>query len=185
MAGHTVTCCSTAPLAKSYNLASARLGLDLGLDTIVDTLARLGVQNVPRVPALMLGAGEYSPMDMAAMYQSIAAGGFQYAAAQYPRYCRCPWRAAKELSARIRPYFQPTGSPPITLRFARRACVRGQGKAFIVTYRKILMWPERRVRRTDGRDSWFAGFSGDLLAVSWVGRDDNWWYRADRRKWCT
>ncbi|MBK6738501.1 MAG: hypothetical protein IPG64_11620 [Haliea sp.] len=25
----------------------------------------------------------------------------------------------------------------------------------------------------DGRDSWFAGFSGDLLAVSWIGRDDN------------
>ena len=25
----------------------------------------------------------------------------------------------------------------------------------------------------DGRDSWFAGFSGDLLAVTWMGRDDN------------
>ena len=25
----------------------------------------------------------------------------------------------------------------------------------------------------DGRDSWFAGFSGDLLAVTWIGRDDN------------
>ncbi len=25
----------------------------------------------------------------------------------------------------------------------------------------------------DGRDSWFAGFSGDLLAVSWIGYDNN------------
>ena len=25
----------------------------------------------------------------------------------------------------------------------------------------------------DNRDSWFAGFSGDLMAVSWIGRDDN------------
>jgi penicillin-binding protein 1B len=25
----------------------------------------------------------------------------------------------------------------------------------------------------DGRDSWFAGFSGDLLAVTWIGHDDN------------
>jgi penicillin-binding protein 1B len=25
----------------------------------------------------------------------------------------------------------------------------------------------------NGRDSWFAGFSGDLLAVSWIGHDDN------------
>ena len=65
-------------LAQSYNLASARLGMQLGVDTVVDMLARLGVEEgVPRLPALLLGAGEYSPMDMATMYQTIAAGGFR------------------------------------------------------------------------------------------------------------
>ena len=65
-------------LAKSYNLASARLGMTLGLADVTDMLARLGVEKgVPAVPALLLGAGEYAPIDMAVMYQSIAAGGFR------------------------------------------------------------------------------------------------------------
>jgi len=65
-------------LAKSYNLATARLGMEVGLGKVVDILHRLGVTGyIPEVPALTLGAGEYSPMAMAAMYQTIAAGGFQ------------------------------------------------------------------------------------------------------------
>ncbi|MCB1855894.1 MAG: transglycosylase domain-containing protein, partial [Halieaceae bacterium] len=65
-------------LANSYNLATARLGMDLGLGKVADMLQRLGIEgDVPQVPALTLGAGEYSPMDMAAMYQTIAAGGFR------------------------------------------------------------------------------------------------------------
>ena len=38
---------------------------------------------------------------------------------------------------------------------------------------KILLWRGKPEPSNDGRDSWFAGFSGDLLAVSWIGRDDN------------
>ncbi|MEM1154709.1 MAG: transglycosylase domain-containing protein, partial [Pseudomonadota bacterium] len=65
-------------LAQSYNLATARLGMDVGLDEVVQMMNRLGVEGyIPPVPALTLGAGEYSPMDMAAMYQTIAAGGFR------------------------------------------------------------------------------------------------------------
>lgn len=159
-------------LAKSYNLASARLGMQLGLDTIVDTLARLGVQGVPRVPALMLGAGEYSPMDMAAMYQSIAAGGF-----------RMPLRSIRDI---VDVHGEPLKRYPLEydrttsqqsvhlLHYALRAVVReGTGKG---VYRYL---PEgfdvagKTGTSNDGRDSWFAGFSGDLLAVSWIGRDDN------------
>lgn len=159
-------------LAKSYNLASARLGLDLGLDTIVDTLARLGVQNVPRVPALMLGAGEYSPMDMAAMYQSIAAGGF-----------RMPLRSIRDI---VDAHGEPLRSYPLEydrtssqqavhlLHYALRAVVReGTGKGVYRYLPEDFDVAGKTGTSNDGRDSWFAGFSGDLLAVSWVGRDDN------------
>ena len=32
---------------------------------------------------------------------------------------------------------------------------------------------QHQVISNDGRDSWFAGFSGDLLTVTLIGRDDN------------
>jgi penicillin-binding protein 1B len=60
------------------------------------------------------------------------------------------------------------------LTYALRAVVReGTGKG---VYRYL---PEgfdvagKTGTTNDGRDSWFAGFSGDLLAVTWIGRDDN------------
>jgi penicillin-binding protein 1B len=52
--------------------------MTLALDSVVDILRRLGIDGaIPEVPSLTLGAGEYSPMDTAAMYQTIAAGGFR------------------------------------------------------------------------------------------------------------
>ncbi len=160
-------------LAQSYNLATARLGMELGLDTVIAMLERLGVvDGVPQVPALTLGAGEYSPMDMARMYQSIAAGGF-----------RMPLRSIRAI---VDAHGEPLKRYPLEydrtaslqsvhlLHYALRAVVReGTGRG---VYRYLP--PDFEVAgktgtTNDGRDSWFAGFTGDLLAVSWVGRDDN------------
>src|SRR5690606_28870964 len=64
-------------LANSYNLSTARLGLDLGVPTVLKTVERLGAKpNWPAYPSMLLGAGSLSPMDVAAMYQTIANGGF-------------------------------------------------------------------------------------------------------------
>ena len=160
-------------LAKSYNLASARLGMTLGLAEVTDMLARLGVENgVPSVPALLLGAGEYSPIDMAVMYQSIAAGGF-----------RMPLRSIRDIvdanGEPLRRYaleYDRTASLQAVhlLHYALRAVMRegtGQG-----AYRYLGQGFDvagKTGTTNDGRDSWFAGFSGDLLAVIWIGRDDN------------
>ena len=160
-------------LANSYNLATARLGMDLGLETVADMLERLGVESgVPEVPALTLGAGEYSPMDLVAMYQTIAAGGF-----------RMPLRSIRDIvDARGEPlkrypleYDRTVSLQAVhLLHYALREVVReGTGRA---VYRELAEKFEvagKTGTTNDGRDSWFAGFSGDLLAVTWIGRDDN------------
>jgi penicillin-binding protein 1B len=160
-------------LALSYNLASARLGMQLGVNSIVDMLARLGVEEgVPRLPALMLGAGEYSPMEMAMMYQTIAVGGF-----------RMPMRSIRDIvdanGESLRRYpleYDRTVSLQAMhlLHFALRAVMlEGTGQGAYRYLPKDFAVAGKTGTTNDGRDSWFAGFSGDLLAVSWIGRDDN------------
>jgi penicillin-binding protein 1B len=160
-------------LAQSYNLASARLGLSLGLDVVEDMLYRLGVStDVPRVPALTLGAGEYSPMDMAAMYQTIAAGGF-----------RMPLRSIRDIvDAQGEPlrrypleYDRTVGLRAVhLLHYAMLETMReGTGRGAYRYLADDFKVAGKTGTTNDGRDSWFAGFSGDLLAVTWIGRDDN------------
>ena len=160
-------------LAKSYNLATARLGMELGLDTVIDMLERLGLEgDLPRVPSLTLGAGEYSPMDMAAMYQTIAAGGF-----------RMPLRSIRDI---VDAHGEPLRRYPLEydrtvslqavhlLHYALRSVVReGTGRGVYRYLPDDFEVAGKTGTTNNGRDSWFAGFSGDLLAVSWIGRDDN------------
>ncbi|MCR9107188.1 MAG: penicillin-binding protein 1B [Gammaproteobacteria bacterium] len=160
-------------LANSYNLATARLGMALGLDTVAQTLERLGVsEGIARVPALTLGAGEFSPMAMAAMYQSIAVGGY-----------RMPLRSIRNVAdaqgdtlSRYLTEYDRTASLQATylLQFALQEVVRrGTGRAVYNYLPDTFNVAGKTGTSNDGRDSWFAGFSGDLVAVTWIGRDDN------------
>ncbi len=64
-------------LVNSYNLSTAKLGLEMGVPEVLKTLNRLGVeQDWPAYPSMLLGAGGLSPMNVANMYQTLANGGF-------------------------------------------------------------------------------------------------------------
>ncbi|HEY7775348.1 MAG TPA: penicillin-binding transpeptidase domain-containing protein, partial [Kineobactrum sp.] len=160
-------------LANSYNVASARLGMEVGLDAVVDMLRRLGIEGpIPQVPALTLGAGAYSPMDMAAMYQGIASGGF-----------RMPLRSIRDIvdgrGEPLRRYpleYDRTVSLQAVhlLHYGLREVVReGTGRGVYNYIDSSFDVAGKTGTTNDGRDSWFAGFSGDLLTVTWIGRDDN------------
>ncbi|MEJ2200267.1 MAG: penicillin-binding protein 1B, partial [Desulfuromonadaceae bacterium] len=160
-------------LANSYNVASVRLGLDLGIPRVLESLRRLGVgRELPGYAASMLGANALSPMEVTQVYQTIAGGGF-----------RTPLNAIREvLSATGEPLqryplkvVQEFGPVPVyLLSFALQEVVREGTARTLVNYLPAKLAIAAKTGTTDDyRDSWFAGFSGDRLAVVWIGRDDN------------
>ncbi|HET7571803.1 MAG TPA: transglycosylase domain-containing protein [Gaiellaceae bacterium] len=60
----------------SDNTVYARLALDVGPDKIVEMAGKLGVRTpLKAVPAITLGSGAVTPLDMASAYATLAAGG--------------------------------------------------------------------------------------------------------------
>jgi penicillin-binding protein 1B len=160
-------------LSQSYNQATARLGLELGIERVAESLQRLGVdREQPSVPAMLLGAGGLAPVEIATMYQTIAAGGFRVPL----RTIRDIVDARGELLQRYPlEYDRAVSSQTIhLLHYALREVVReGTGKGVYRQLDQDFAVAGKTGTTNDNRDSWFAGFSGDLLAVSWIGSDDN------------
>ena len=160
-------------LVYSYNLATVRLGLDIGLERVSDTIRALGVSRpFATYPAILLGTVELAPIEVNAMYQSLATGGLQQ-----------PLRAIRSVTDR---HGRSMGRYP-----KRSTRIADSGAVFLLTHALRGVLSEgtgRRAREilgrgqvlagktgtTDGlRDSWFAGYGADRVAVVWIGRDDN------------
>ena len=160
-------------LAKSYNLSTARLGMELGLDNVIKTIHTLGItREIKEYPSLLLGAQGMTPLEVATMYQTIAANGFLM-----------PMRAirsvtdkqGRELSRYPFKVEQVVNSQSIyQLQFAMQQVVSvGTGRYANAKISPKMGLAGKTGTSNDQRDSWFAGFSGNKLAVVWLGRDDN------------
>ncbi len=160
-------------LVHSRNVPTVRLGMDIGVGKVVDTLHALGVSKpLKPYPSLLLGAAELSPLDVLQMYQTLAAGGY-----------RTPLRSILAVIDQLGDTLQrypleveqavPADADFLLTSILHEVTVRGTGQAL-----QYLLPPELGVAGKTGttddlRDSWFAGFSGEHVGVAWVGRDDN------------
>ena len=160
-------------LAHSYNVATARLGLDLGIPSVVSTLKRLGVDaDLPPYPSLVLGAAELSPFQVAQMYQTLASGGFRTPIRAIRAVLNAAEKPLQSYPLRVTAAARP--APAFLVNTALRHAVReGTGRALYQALPAHMDIAGKTGTTDDLRDSWFAGFTGDRLAVVWVGRDDN------------
>ncbi len=160
-------------LAHSYNLSSAKLGLDLGVPNVFKTLTKLGVtREWPTFPSMLLGAGALSPIEVATMYQTIASGGFNTPLRGIRSVLTAEGEPLKRYPFQIQQRFDP-GSIYLLQNAMQRVMREGTGKSVYNVLPSTLNLAGKSGTTNDSRDSWFAGFSQDLLAVVWMGRDDN------------
>ncbi len=159
-------------LASSLNLATVNLGMSIGVKEVADTLYRLGAQRrMTVVPSLLLGSVSLSPLEVAQIYQTIGASGY-----------RAPLRAIREV---MDVNGRPLNRYPLAVEavvdpraayltgWAMQQVVRqGTAKWLGARLPKGVTMAGKTGTTDDMRDSWFAGFSGDKVAVVWVGRDD-------------
>jgi penicillin-binding protein 1B len=161
-------------LAQSYNQAMVRVGMQVAPERIADLIRTLaGIEAEPN-PALILGAVDQSPYAMAQLYQFLASGGeiqplhavrgvLDANGKALNRYDKepAPAQEGDAIAARL-----------ITIAL-QQAVSSGTGRQLMNDGLGRLSPAGKTGTSNDGRDSWFAGWTGDHLAVIWVGNDQN------------
>jgi penicillin-binding protein 1B len=160
-------------LAQSWNLATIHLGQRIGIDRVHGFLASFGLgREINPNPSMLLGAVDLSPFDVARLYQYLASDGHAL-----------PLRALRGvLDAQGRPLTHYTVKPGagdyttatrLVTYAMQQVAIRGTAHAITDSGLGRLHAAGKTGTSDTQRDSWFAGFTGDALAVAWVGRDDN------------
>ena len=160
-------------LALSYNQSTARLGMDVGLERVIDMLERLGVEReLKAYPSLLLGAQALSPLELASIYQTIAANGFRMPLRVIRRVTDAEGNELSRYPFTLKQQVKP--EVVHLLQYALQEVAReGTARSAYRSLPQNLNLAGKTGTSNDQRDSWFAGFTGDRLAVVWLGRDDN------------
>ncbi len=157
-------------LANSVNVGAVRVLSDVGPASVVEWAQALGVRS-PMKPDLSLALGSYEvePMELCGAYATFAAGGM--------------YEEPRLISRIVGPDGNDTPLPPALP--AHR--VLDEAEAYVTTSlltsvidhgtgarAKQLGRPLAGKTGTSNtsKDTWFAGYSTDIVAVVWVGYDD-------------
>lgn len=156
-------------LGDSLNVASVRVGLDVGIAEVAERLGNVTGRYPHPYPSLLLGAYDASPFEVSEIYATFASGGFRTPAKAVTAVVDATGETVKRYPIDVEQAADPRDVAVLT-RALQIAMERGTG-------RRSPLADSGAAGKTgtsdDYRDSWFAGYDANALAVVWVGRDDN------------
>ena len=159
-------------LVNSYNLATARLALAVGVESVANTIIDAGFERaLPPYPSIALGAKEMSPLEVLRLYQVLANDGQSIRSAGIIAVQDHQGKLLQRFPRKTESRFEADNIFLIKHLLAQ-VVQRGTAKNIGANFPNAV-YAGKTGTTNDLRDSWYAGFGGEKLAVVWVGRDDN------------
>ena len=168
----TVTLISA--LARSYNQATVRVGMEVGPDRLSELMKVLGGLRAKPNPSLILGSVDLSVFSMAQLYQFLASGGRIQPLRAVRGVLDTQGKAISRYDDKTEPAQEGDAIAARLVTLALQSAVTsGTASPLLRDGLGPLQPAGKTGTSNDSRDSWFAGYTGDHLAVVWVGNDKN------------
>lgn len=159
-------------LENSYNIATAKLALDAGLDNVITTARDAGLtSDLQAVPSIALGAFEVTPMELASAYTIFANNGIRAIPVSIIQVVD---KSGQVLQRKVMEVHKKFDAGPIylTTNVLKGVMDRGTGAGA----RKLGFGgiaAGKTGTTSNYKDAWFVGFTPSNLTLVWVGYDDN------------
>jgi penicillin-binding protein 1A len=158
-------------LMHSVNTVAARLAEEVGRPNIAIVAKRLGVVSpINTDPAMALGTSQVTPLEMAQAYDAFGNGGWGVRAYGIERIRTA---GGQVLYQRPAPRLATVIANPALnemQRMMRTVMRSGTGSNAMVPGYDLA---GKTGTTSDYRDAWFCGYTGGMVTIVWVGRDNN------------
>ena len=160
-------------LARSLNIPTVNIGMKVGLSKVIDTQKAMGWDNVeiPKVPAMLLGAYTISPYDVTKLYQTIANQGGRIELTTVDTIADRQGNIIYQHDKTAKQVV-PQEAAFQTLFAMQQTVERGTARSLQNDYADLRL-AGKTGTTNDARDTWFVGIDGKNISTVWLGRDDN------------
>ena len=159
-------------LVHSLNVPTVNLGMQVGLNNIIDSLYKMGVKDkIKAYPSLVLGSVALSPFQVAQLYQPITMSGVYQPLAMIRSILSADGALLYERPRRQKKIFSDQAVLKLTDTL-HKVTTEGTGRS--LTWRNKGQYFSGKTGTTNKlHDSWFVGFDSEQVVTTWIGRDDN------------
>ncbi|WP_105900737.1 penicillin-binding protein 1B [Vibrio gangliei] len=160
-------------MAKSLNVPTVNLGMQLGIPAVMETLTKLGIdkQEIRPVPSMFLGSFSLTPYQVSQMFQTITNSG--------KRAPLTALRTVMDVDGNVLYESIPRASQQVpqqaawlTTYIMKKVVTEGTSRSLQGKYGWATL-AAKTGTSNDSRDSWFVGVDGREVVTIWTGRDDN------------